>query len=114
VYDHFGSAPYFTFFDTDKDSYEVMDNSNQHHAHGTCHPMGESNGKHVDAVVSGGMGARAVQKLNEAGIKTYRAEEGTVRTTIRSFKQQKLEEMIPANSFVRHGCHGQTVLEEKA
>ena len=36
VYGHFGSAPYFTIVDTEKDTVEVIDNANQHHAHGMC------------------------------------------------------------------------------
>jgi predicted Fe-Mo cluster-binding NifX family protein len=36
VYGHFGSAPYFTIVDIEKDSVEVIDNANQHHAHGMC------------------------------------------------------------------------------
>ena len=73
VYGHFGSAPYFTIYDTEKNTVELIDNANQHHSHGMCHPMGSLTGKNIDAVVCGGMGARAVEKLNNSGIKTYRA-----------------------------------------
>ncbi len=69
VYAHFGSAPYFTIYDSEKDTFEVVENSNQHHAHGTCHPLGMLNGKHIDAVVCSGMGARAVSGLNGSGIR---------------------------------------------
>ena len=105
VYGHFGSAPYFTIYDTEEDSFEVIDNSNQHHAHGTCHPMGELNGKRIDAVVCGGMGARAVQKFNEAGVKAYMTSVGTVKETVLNFKQDKLEEITPANACSQHSCH---------
>ena len=69
VFGHFGSAPYFTIVDTEKDSVEIIDNANQHHAHGMCQPMNAFMDKKIDAVVTGGMGSRAVQKLNEGGIK---------------------------------------------
>ena len=105
VYGHFGSAPYFTIYDSDKDSFEVIDNSNQHHDHGMCHPMGALEDKNIDAVVCGGMGARAVQKLNEGGIKTYRAVAGTVGEIIKRYKQGELEEITVENSCLNHGCH---------
>jgi len=105
VYGHFGSAPYFTIYDTENDSVEIIDNANQHHAHGVCHPMGVLTGKRVDAVVCGGMGARAVQKLNEGGIKTYMARPGTVEDIINDFKQKALEEITAENACAQHGCH---------
>lgn len=105
VYGHFGSAPYFTVYDSEKDSFEVIDNSDQHHAHGTCHPMGALDDKNIDAVVCGGMGARAVQKLNEGGIKTYRAVVGTVGEITKKYKQGELEEITIKNSCTHHNCH---------
>ena len=105
VYGHFGSAPYFTIYDTEKDAFEVIDNSNQHHAHGTCHPMGMLDGKDIDSVICGGMGARAVQKLNEAGIKTYRAEAGSVEEIVKKMQNGKLEEITIQNACAQHGCH---------
>jgi predicted Fe-Mo cluster-binding NifX family protein len=72
VYEHFGSAPFFTIYDTESKTVEVIDNSNQHHDHGMCQPLNALANQHIDVVVTGGMGARAVQKLNEGGIKTFR------------------------------------------
>jgi predicted Fe-Mo cluster-binding NifX family protein len=105
VYGHFGSAPYFTIVDTEKDTVEIVDNANQHHAHGMCQPMGALTGKKVDVVVTGGMGARAVQKLNEGGIKVLRAVPGTVEEIVKQFKSKKLEEMTIENACAQHGCH---------
>lgn len=105
VYGHFGSAPFFTIYDTDNDSIEIVDNSNQHHSHGTCHPMGSLTGKKIDAVVCGGMGARAIQKLNEGGIKAYRAAAGSVSEIAGQFAKGGLEEMTVENACAQHGCH---------
>jgi len=105
VYGHFGSAPYFTIYDTEKDSVEIIDNTNQHHSHGTCHPMGVLTGKNIDAVVCGGMGSRAVQKLNESRIKTYRAIPGTVANIAEQFKKGGLDEITVDNACAQHGCH---------
>lgn len=105
VYGHFGSAPYFIIVDTEDDSVEMIKNSDQHHAHGMCHPMGALTGKKVDAVVTGGMGARAVQKLNDGGIKAFRAVPGTVEDIISQFSKGGLEEITVSNACAQHGCH---------
>ena len=105
VYDHFGSAPYFTIVDTEKNSVEVIDNTNQHHAHGMCQPMNAFMDKKIDAVVTGGMGSRAVQKLNEGGIKAYRAIPGTVADIVSQFIKGGLEEITLDNACAQHGCH---------
>ncbi|MFH1442183.1 MAG: NifB/NifX family molybdenum-iron cluster-binding protein [Candidatus Omnitrophota bacterium] len=105
VYGHFGSAPYFTIYDTEKDSLEIIDNANQHHAHGMCQPMNALMGKKIDAVVCGGMGGRAVQKLNEGGIKAYRAISGTVADIVVQFAKGGLEEITVNNACNQHGCH---------
>ena len=105
VFGHFGSAPYFTIVDTEKDSVEIIDNANQHHAHGMCQTMSAFMDKKIDAVVTGGMGSRAVQKLNEGGIKAYRAIPGTVADIVSQFTKGGLEEITVSNACAQHGCH---------
>jgi len=105
VYGHFGSAPYFTIVDMVKDSVEIISNANQHHSHGMCQPMDALKGKEVDAVVTGGMGVRAVQKLNEGGIRTYSAIPGTVADIVSQFAKGGLEEITVRNACAQHECH---------
>ncbi|MDD5531070.1 MAG: NifB/NifX family molybdenum-iron cluster-binding protein [bacterium] len=105
VYGHFGSAPYFTIYDTEKGACEIMNNSNEHHSHGTCHPMGSLGSKDISAVVCGGMGMRAIQKLKESGILAYRASGGTVEEIVEQYKANKLEELTLENACAQHGCH---------
>lgn len=105
VYGHFGSAPFFTIYDTGNDTVEIINNANQHHSHGMCQPMSSLIGKKVDAVVCGGMGARAVQKLNEGGIKAYRAVPGTVAQIAKQFTDGALDEITVENACAQHGCH---------
>lgn len=104
VYGHFGSAPYFTIYDIEKDAVEIVDNSNQRHVHGACQPMDALAGKEIDAVVCGGMGARAVQKLNEGGIKAYRAVGGTVEEIVKQYEQDELQEITAQNACEQHRC----------
>jgi len=62
-------------------------------------------GKKIDAVVTGGMGARAVQGLNQGGIKAYRAIPGTVADIVSQFTKGGLEEITVQNACAQHGCH---------
>jgi predicted Fe-Mo cluster-binding NifX family protein len=105
VYGHFGSAPFFTIVDTAAETIEIIDNTNQHHSHGMCQPMSQLAGKKIDAVVCGGMGSRAVQKLNESGIKAYRAVPGTVEDISNQFLKSGLDEITVNNACTQHGCH---------
>ena len=105
AYGHFGSAPYFTLYDTGTGAYEVIENRNEHHAHGACHPLGALDGRTVDAVVCAGMGLRALQRLNEAGIKVYLASGGTVGEVVDELVGGRLREMTAEGSCRGHGCH---------
>ncbi len=105
VYGHFGSAPFFTIYDTDDATVEVIVNANEHHAHGMCQPMAALSGKGVNAVVTGGAGAGAIQKLNQGGIKVYRAIAGTVADVAAQFISGKLEEISVQNACAHHDCH---------
>ncbi|MFH1640433.1 MAG: NifB/NifX family molybdenum-iron cluster-binding protein [Candidatus Omnitrophota bacterium] len=102
---HFGSAPYFTIYDTKSETFRTVDNTNTHHSHGMCHPIGVLGISSIDAVVCRGMGMRAVQKLNEANIKAYKAEADTVAGIIKKYKDNELAEITPENACAQHGCH---------
>jgi predicted Fe-Mo cluster-binding NifX family protein len=105
VHGHFGSAQYFTIYDTEKKAVSVIDNTNAHHSHGMCHPIGVLGTASIDAVVCQGMGARAVQKLNEVNVKAYRAVGDTVADIIKKFESGELAEITPQNACAQHGCH---------
>jgi predicted Fe-Mo cluster-binding NifX family protein len=105
VYGHFGSAPYFVIYDTEKETVKTVDNTNAHHSHGMCHPIGILGASSIDAVVCKDMGRRAVQKLNEANIKAYRAVAGTVSEIIKKYKNGELKKLTLQNACVQHGCH---------
>ena len=63
---HFGSAPAFMIVDTEGGEPRTVPNLNQHHAHGMCQPLRALAGEKLDAIVVGGIGAGAVQKLQAA------------------------------------------------
>ncbi|HSV43309.1 MAG TPA: NifB/NifX family molybdenum-iron cluster-binding protein [Candidatus Bathyarchaeia archaeon] len=105
VFGHFGSAPFFTMVDTDTRAVQVVDNTNAHHEHGMCHPLGVLGTAAFDAVVCQGMGTRAVQKLNDAGIKAFRAQAQTVEDVIKQYIGNELSEITVDNACAQHGCH---------
>lgn len=105
VHGHFGSAPYFTVYDTESADIKVIDNTGAHHAHGMCHPIGVIGTSSIDAVVCLGMGSRAVQNLNAAKIKAFRANGGTVSEIVEKYKTGGLEEITAQNACTQHGCH---------
>jgi predicted Fe-Mo cluster-binding NifX family protein len=101
VYGHFGSAPVFVIFDTNTKSTETISNQNLGHAHGMCNPLKAIDGKTVDAIVVGGIGAGAVNKLNAMGIKVFRAAQGTVQANIGLFESSTMTEIT-----IEHACGG--------
>lgn len=74
VYNHFGSAPLFILVDSETKEAAAITNRDQHHTHGACSPMKALNGHKIDAVVVGGIGAGALSKLNQSGVRVYRAQ----------------------------------------
>jgi predicted Fe-Mo cluster-binding NifX family protein len=102
---HFGSAPYFTLVDVDAEKVEVLNNGNQHHAHGTCHPLRQLGGYGIGAVVCRGLGRRAIASLEANGIDVLITGESTVRGVVEAFRSGRLRKMSPAEACAGHG-HG--------
>ncbi len=103
VYNHFGSAPLFVNVDADTLAVEVLQNSDQHHDHGMCHPLQALAGHEIDIVVLGGIGAGALTKLTDAGIAVYRAAAPTIKENLDLIAQKKLRPMDAACGSHGHG-----------
>ena len=101
VYGHFGSAPAFVIVDSDTLQFRVAHNTDRHHAHGMCNPVGALDGQGVDGVIVGGIGGGALMKLNRAGISVYKAMAKTVRENIEIFSSKGLPQFQPG-----HVCGG--------
>ena len=104
VNEHFGSAPYFLIYDTQQDTFEVIGNEDSHHVHGSCHPLKVLQGRQIDSVVCRGMGARAVERLNNGGIRAYISDVDTAEEAVDRCKQGKLEELTLENCCTDHHC----------
>jgi len=99
---HFGSAPFFVIHDTDVGSTEVIRNENQHHGHGGCQPLLALEGKPLDALIAGGIGRRAIARLNGGGTRVYRALAGTIADNVAKLEAGGLEEFTAETACAGH------------
>jgi predicted Fe-Mo cluster-binding NifX family protein len=106
VYGHFGSAPYFIVVETENGRMETIVNQDAHHEHGGCQPLAALGGHRAEAVVVGGIGAGALRKLQAAGIRVYRAVEGTVRENLGLITSGRLPEFSLNQTCAGHGAGG--------
>jgi predicted Fe-Mo cluster-binding NifX family protein len=102
VYDHFGSAPEFIIFDTEGKDVLTVNNKDLHHVHGACNPVMALDGKSVDAMVVGGIGAGAIAKLNALGVRVYQAGAPTVKENLSLLSENKLQELSVFNACRAH------------
>ena len=99
VYNHFGSAPAFIIVDTEDKDVLAVNNRDLHHVHGACNPVMALDGKSVDAMVVGGIGAGAIAKLNAIGVRVYQAGALTVKENLSLLRESKLQELS-----IFHAC----------
>lgn len=106
VFDHFGSAPVFIIVEQGGREISAVNNRDLHHAHGACNPIMALDGKGVDAVIVGGIGAGALRKLNAMGIKVFGARAPTVKENLALLKDNKLQVLTDNHSCRAHqgGC----------
>ena len=109
VFGHFGSAPRFIIIDSENESFESVTNRDKNHLHGQCNPLAALASRPVEAVVVGGIGAGALNKLNAGGIKTYRAIEGTVSENLKLIKSGALPEVTLDQTCAGHGSNGNCI-----
>jgi predicted Fe-Mo cluster-binding NifX family protein len=105
---HFGSAPYFIIYDTNSKSIDFINNADGKHEHGQCNPLASFANKPIDIMITGGIGARALQKLNAGGVKAYKTTiEQTAADVVKSFECNLLEEITLDNACShQHHHHG--------
>jgi predicted Fe-Mo cluster-binding NifX family protein len=106
VFGHFGSAPLFVLVDTTANTIAPMINADQHHSQGACSPIKALGSQRVDAVVVGGIGGGALGKLNQLGIKVYRAQAGTIASNLELFTSGELPEYSAQSCCSGHDLGG--------
>jgi len=103
--DHFGSAPFFTFVDSDTGEVQVERNGGAHHVHGACRPLDFLGTRTLDAVLCRGLGKRAFARLQGGGISVYVTLEADVAATVEAFKGGRLRQLTTDEACHGHG-HG--------
>lgn len=104
-FNHFGSAPYFIIYDSESKGIKEINNEDLHHAHGMCQPLKALGGEDVDAILVGGIGAGALMKLNNQGIKVYKVKEDIVGKNIEFLQNGELQEFSASHTCNHHhGC----------
>jgi predicted Fe-Mo cluster-binding NifX family protein len=89
VHDHFGSAPWFIVVDTEHGTATSLRNPACHAQRGSCHHVDLLQEQGVAAVISAGMGRRALEGLNQAGIKVFSAMVGRVGDLVKAVEGGK-------------------------
>jgi predicted Fe-Mo cluster-binding NifX family protein len=103
VYNHFSSASMFVVINTKTNEMSVISNRDTHHMHGACNPTKALDGQRVDAIVVGGIGSNALNRLNQAGIRVYQARALTIKDNIAMLRSQSLPEFRLQQCCSSHG-----------
>lgn len=94
VYDRFGRAPRFIIYDTDTDSFEVVDNSvNLNAPQGAGIQTAQNIARcGVSSVITGHCGPKALAVLRKAGIKIFLVQGKTIREALEDLNNNRLQE----------------------
>jgi predicted Fe-Mo cluster-binding NifX family protein len=107
IYDHFGSAPFFLIFVTDSEDFiKEINNGDIGHEHGKCQPLKALKGEQVDAILVGGIGAGALMRLKEQGIKAYKPKPSSILENIQMLVDNQLGEYTIVNSCSHNHSNG--------
>lgn len=98
---HFGRAPYFAVFELDENgrvlNQRIVPNDSEHFG-GTGLPPDRILKLKPDAVITYGMGPRALSRFQAARVAVLRANSNIVRDLISAYNRDELEELT-------EGCH---------
>lgn len=107
VAQHFGHAPYFMLVDVENGEVTTVESAANPYAE--AHQPGQIptfiKQLQANVILSGGMGGRAIEFFEQAGIKAATGASGTVRQALENYFGGKLKEAAPCDESVAHG-HG--------
>ena len=99
--EHFGRAPFFTVVELDENgsvaSQKTVPNKSEHFG-GSGRPPDRILQFKPDALITYGMGPRALRIFQSANVAVLRANANTVRDVVSAYSSDKLEELT-------EGCH---------
>lgn len=98
---HFGRAPYFVFVDLDENgnvsNVQTIPDVGEHFG-GSGRPTDTILQLRPNALITYGIGPRALSIFQDAGVAVLRTNAGTVKEVVDAYRQNKLEELT-------EGCH---------
>ncbi len=100
---HFGSAPMLILVDTESKEATAISNSDQHHSHGACNPLKALEGRQIDGIVVGSIGAGALNHLTRSGLRVFKAQGATVRENTDLIASNALPEFTGRECCPGHG-----------
>lgn len=106
VCEHFGHCTHFLIAEIKNgkvDNYHTVENKASHGG-GGCLAVTEALQYDIDAVVSGGMGGGAQQKLLAGGVKIF-GFNGTVKDALEEVIKENLSGIAPCPGHDENGCH---------
>jgi predicted Fe-Mo cluster-binding NifX family protein len=106
---HFGRAPYFIVVELNEDgsiaNVQAVPNESEHFG-GTGRPPDRLLQFKPNAVITYGMGQRALSIFQEAKVAVLRANASTVKEVIEAYRQNKLEELTEGCRQSHHPLFG--------
>lgn len=103
VSEHFGRSNYFLIYNTDAKEYRFVKNSAAKSSGGTGIKAAQIVvDENAEVLVSPQLGQNAADVINEAKIKIYKAQVGTIKENLQALEEEKLKLL----SEVHEGYHG--------
>ncbi len=98
---HFGRAPFFAIIDLDEEGHVIgqgtIANTSEHFG-GVGHPPDRILQLKPKALITYGLGPKALRIFQDAGVAVLRTEANTVRDVVRAYNNNELQELT-------QGCH---------
>jgi predicted Fe-Mo cluster-binding NifX family protein len=105
---HFGRCPFFILVDVD-DQHQVTNVQSIHNPYFAEHEPGMVPAyiqqHHADVMIAGGMGRRAIELFEQAGVEACTGAEGTVEKTLEAFFAGKLLMSAACKESIEHHHH---------
>lgn len=103
VSEHFGRSNYFLIYNTEEQEYKFIENSAAKSSGGAGIKAAQIVvDENAQVLVSPQLGQNAADVINEAKIKIYKAQVGTIKENLQALEEEKLKLL----SEVHEGYHG--------
>jgi predicted Fe-Mo cluster-binding NifX family protein len=103
--EHFGRAPYFALVDVEEtgkgSNIEFIPNTSEHFG-GSGLPPDRIIGLKPSALITYGMGPRAIERFQEAGVAVLKADSSKLGEVIEAYRNDQLEELTEGCGHARH------------